>query len=122
VILRVDEALSFLPATIAMAIAPAPQVARVAGSPAALLGLALHGGDVIPVIAIGAARDALIVCSYLGEKIGLMGARIEATGLFEVDPEAPDSVRHAGERAATLDLAAVYSRVQGEGWAGRWRG
>ena len=63
----------------------------------------------------------MLVCSYLGEKVGLLGASIVATGLYEVDPAAADSVRHEGETARTLDLAAIYARVQGEGWAGRWR-
>jgi hypothetical protein len=121
VLLRVGGALHFVPAPLAVAVAPAPQVARVAGAPAALVGVAVHDGDVIPVLSIGHERGPMLVCAYLGEKIGLTGARIEGTGVYDVDPEAPDAVRLGGERATTLDLAAIYSRVQGEGWAGRWR-
>ena len=121
VVLRVDGALHFVPASVAVAVAPQPQIARVPGAPEALLGVTLHDGDVVPVIAIGTAREAMLVCSYLGEKVGLMGGRIEATGLYEPDPEAADAVRHNGETARTLDLAAIYARIQGEGWAGRWR-
>jgi hypothetical protein len=120
VLLRIDGALYFVPASVALAISPAPLVTRVPGAPEHLLGVAHHDGDVVPVIAIGKTRDAMLVCSYLGEKLGLMGARIEGTGLYEPDPEG-DAVRHGGESARSLDIAALYARIQGEGWAGRWR-
>lgn len=121
VLLRLEGALHFVPASVAVAVTSTPQLARVPGAPEALLGAALHEGDVVPVIAIGPARESMLVCSYLGEKVGLLGARIEATGLYEVDPDAADAVRHRGETARTLDLAALYARIQGEGWASRWR-
>jgi hypothetical protein len=121
VLLRLDGTLYFVPASVALAVTPAPHLARVPGAPETLLGAALHEGDVVPVIAIGSARESMLVCSYLGEKVGLLGARIEATGLYEVDPSVADAVRHRGETARTLDLAALYARVQGEGWAARWR-
>jgi hypothetical protein len=120
VILRIDGALHFVPASVAVSVAPAPQIARVPGAPGALLGVTLHDGDVVPVIAIGGAREAMLVCSYLGEKVGLMGASIEATGLYDVGPEV-DTVQHRGETARSLDISAIYARVQGDGWAGRWR-
>jgi hypothetical protein len=121
VLLRLEGTLHFVPASVALAVTGAPQIARVPGAPEALLGAALHEGEVVPVIAIGRARESMLVCSYLGEKVGLLGARIEATGLYDVDPEAADAVCHAGESARTLDLAAIYAQVQGDGWAGRWR-
>ncbi|HEY2512075.1 MAG TPA: hypothetical protein VGI39_14505, partial [Polyangiaceae bacterium] len=70
---------------------------------------------------VGAAREAMLVCSYMGEKIGLMGLHIEGTGVYEPDPTALDAVRFKGESARPLDLGAIYARLQGEGWAGRWR-
>jgi hypothetical protein len=121
VVMRLDGAMCFVPASVAVAITPTPQIARVPGAPEALLGAALHEGEVVPVIALGPARTSMLVCTYLGEKIGLLGAHVEATGLFEADPDAPDSVRHAGGTARALDLAAIYARIQGDGWAGRWR-
>jgi hypothetical protein len=121
VLVRLDGAVWFVPATVALAITAAPQIARVPGAPEALLGAALHEGEVVPVVAIGSARSSMLVCSYLGEKIGLLGARVEATGLFDPDPTAADAVRHKGETARALDLGAIYARIQGEGWAGRWR-
>jgi chemotaxis signal transduction protein len=127
VLVRLDGVLHFVPASVAVAITPAPPIARVPGAPEGLLGAALHDGDVVPVIAVGSvsvdpsARDSMLVCSYLGEKVGLLGAAIVATGLYDVDPATPDAVRHGAETARALDLASVYARVKGEGWAGRWR-
>jgi hypothetical protein len=121
VLIRLDGALHFVPASVALAVTPVPQIARVPGAPETLLGAALHDGEVVPVIAIGSARGSMLVCSYLGEKVGLLGGGIEATGLYEVDPHTADAVRHKGETARTLDIATIYARVQGEGWAGRWR-
>jgi hypothetical protein len=120
VLLRIDGALHFVPASVALAISPAPPVTRVPGAPEHLLGVALHEGEVVPVIAIGEERGAMLVCSYLGEKLALTGARIEGTGLYEPETEG-DAVRHGDETARSLDIAALYARVQGEGWAGRWR-
>ncbi len=124
--MRVDGALQFVPASVALAITPRPEIARVPGAPQALLGAALHDGDVVPVIAIGSAdgqerRGTMLVCSYLGEKVALLGALVVSTGLFEADPVVADAVCVDGETARALDLAALYARVQGEGWAGRWR-
>jgi hypothetical protein len=121
VLLRLEGGLYFVPASVAIAVTPTPQITRVPGAPEALLGAALHEGEVVPVVAIGTARSSMLVCSYLGEKVGLFGAHVEASGLYEVDPSVPDAVRYHGESAPTLDLAAIYARVQGEGWAGRWR-
>lgn len=121
VLLRLDGALWFVPASVALSLAPAPQVARVPGAPPTLLGIALQDGEVLPVIALGPVHHAMIVCSYLGEKIGLVGGEIVGTGLFPVDADAVDAVRFGDERARSLDVASIYARVQGEGWAGRWR-
>ena len=122
VLLRLDGVLWFVPASVALSLAPAPQVARVPGAPAALLGIALQDGEVLPVIALGPAQQAMLVCAYLGEKIGLVGGEIVGAGLFPVDADAVDAVRYGDERARSLDIASIYARVQGEGWAGRWRG
>jgi hypothetical protein len=74
------------------------------------------------VIALGPVHQAMLVCAYLGEKIGLVGGEIVGAGLFPVDADAVDAVRYGEERARSLDVASIYARVQGEGWAGRWRG
>ena len=123
-LVRAEEALRFLPASVTVKVAPLPEVARVPGAPAELLGIALLDGAILPIVAIGAeAAEAtsVIVCSYLGEEIGLVGLSVLETGHFEVDPDGV-SVRYRGEHARALDLAPIYARLQSGPWAGRWRG
>ena len=125
ILLRDGEALWFVPASVAVKVAPLPEVTRVPGAPAELLGIAQIDGEILPVIALGNDRPkaggALLVCSYLGEEIGLVGGQIVGTGSFEVDEDGV-SVSYAGESARPLDLAAIYARLQSGPWAGRWRG
>ncbi|HEY2517416.1 MAG TPA: chemotaxis protein CheW, partial [Polyangiaceae bacterium] len=56
VVVRLEGGLLFVPASLAVAIAPVPQITRVPGAPEAILGAAMHDGDVVPVIVVGAAR------------------------------------------------------------------
>jgi chemotaxis signal transduction protein len=139
VVLRVDGALMFVPASVAMRLAPLPQIARVPGAPADLLGITLESGRILPVIAIGSSRPempsrppslrvrggpdepaSMVVCAFLGEEVGLVGAEIVRTGIFET--AGGDDVTIDGETVRSLDLASLYARVQAGPWAGRWRG
>lgn len=142
VFFRVAEQLYFLPATIASKVLPMPGVARVPGAPAELVGVALVEGGMIPVVAIGdldgrasrrppAARSRedgagsaarpradnrpMLVCTYLGERVGLVGLEIVATGRF--DSSDPASIEHAGVRAAPFDVGAVFGRLREHRWA-----
>ncbi len=111
-LLRVDGALSFVPSSVAMHVAPAPRVTPVPSAPPELLGLAFHAGVILPVMAVGAARREMVVCQYAGELVGLVGGEVVKSGWFEVVADRPDAVEHAGERALPLDLAALCARVQ----------
>jgi len=118
--LRVDGALFFVPASLAIRIAPWPRVTPVPGSPPGLLGMAMHEGYVVPVIAIGSARGEMVVVQYAGELVGLVGADIVRTGTFPVVTERPEAIEHEGAPVRPLDVAAVYARVQSGARAGRW--
>jgi chemotaxis signal transduction protein len=119
-LLRVEKALHFLPASWAVRIAPAPELARVPGAPAELLGVAAYEGVIVPVVAIGDDRSTMVVCSFSGELLGIVGATVVGAGVFDAHQE--DEVSFLGEPAKTLDLAAIYARLKGGGWAERWRG
>ncbi len=119
-LLRVDKALHFLPAASAVRIALTPELARVPGAPAELLGIAAHEGDIVPVVAIGQDRSNMVVCSYSGELLGIVGATVVGAGLF--DAADGDDVSFLGEPAKTLDLASIYARLKGGAWAERWGG
>lgn len=131
VVFRVADALFFLPATIASKVLPMPVVARVPGGLEELVGVALVEGEMLPVVAIGALERRgsrrrksdrpradnrpMLVCTYLGERVGLVGLVIVATGSFD----APDAehVVHDGKPVAPFDVGAVVSRLREGRWA-----
>jgi formylmethanofuran dehydrogenase subunit C len=114
-VLRVDGELRFLPATLAAQVAPAPRVTAVPGAPADLLGIAMHEGTIVPVVAIGAARGDMVVCQYAGELVGLLGGEVVRAGRFEPVLGRADLVHVEGELARQLDVGALYARVQTRG-------
>ena len=132
VLFRIAEQLYFLPATIASKVLPMPGVARVPGAPAELVGVALVEGEMVPVVAIGdldargsrrlspnerarADNRPMLVCTYLGERVGLVGLEIVATGRF--DSSEPEQITHDGVVAAVFDVGAVFSRLREHRWA-----
>jgi len=106
-VLRVDGELRFLPAALAARVAPD------------LLGIAMHEGTIVPVVAIGSARAEMIVCQHAGELVGLLGGEVVRAGRFEPVEGRADLVRVDGERARQLDVGAIYARVQTGGRPGR---
>ena len=127
VLFRVDGALFFLPASTATKVLPMPNVARVAGGPNLLVGIALVDGETLPVVAVtdldarGSRRPPppdgvradnrpLLVCTVAGEKVGLVGLSIVKTGRFE-------SPEHEGETATLFDVPAVIAKLREHRWA-----
>jgi len=121
-LLRAAGDLFFLPAALAVSIDPPPSVVRVPGAPPEMLGIAAHAGEVLPVVALGEDRSAMVVCRVATELLGIVGATIVGAGLFDGDPSAPERVRFLGESARPLDLPGIYAKLQGGAWAGRWGG
>ena len=132
VLFRVGGQLYFLSAQVAIKVLPIPRVARIPGAPAELIGVALVEGEMVPVVAIGdldargsrrpppperarADNRPMLVCTHLGERVGLVGLTIVATGRLEsADPE---QIEHDGAPAALFDVAAVFSRLREHRWA-----
>jgi hypothetical protein len=119
VLVRVGGELRFVSAAFALRVAPPPQVTAVPGAPTELLGVAAYEGMIIPVISIGAVRREMIVCQHAGELVGLLGGEVVQTGAFDDIPGSPD-VQHGGERAAAVDVPALYGRVQASARPNRW--
>lgn len=131
VVFRVAEARYFLPATTASKVLPMPGVARVPGAADDLVGIALVEGEMIPVVDIGdeapPSRRAvtpsrprtdnrpMLVCTCLGERVGLVGLEVLATGLFETNDD--ESVVHEGIPAPLFDVGAVIGRLRESRWA-----
>lgn len=122
VLFRVDGELCFLPASVAVKIVPVPEMARIPGAPSELRGVALVDGNMIPIVnAVGArtpsfAGGAMLVCTVLGESIGLVGIDVVATGRFDAGRQ-PGEVIHGDERARVFDVASVIARVRDGRWA-----
>ena len=132
VVFRVAEAQYFLPATTASKVLPMPGVARVPGAPVDLVGVALVEGETVPVVDIGSSdappsrravtasrsrsdNRPMLVCTWLGERVGLVGLEVMATGLFETTDD--EGVVHEGVPAPLFDVAAVIGRLRESRWA-----
>jgi hypothetical protein len=114
VVFRTGTGLFFLPATVAQRVVPVPAVGRVPGAPPEIAGLALVEGQMVPVVSVGSARTAMLVVSYLGDRLGLVGVDVVATGRFEV---VGDQVVHEGSHARLFDVSAIVARVRDTRWA-----
>lgn len=112
IVLRIDGELRFVPAAVALRVGPIPRITAVPGAPPDLVGIAMHEGVVVPVVAVGSARKDLVVCQHAGELVGLVGGEVQRTGSFDVAADRPDLVMFEGESVKPLDVAAAYARVQ----------
>ena len=122
IVLRVESVPVFLPAAIVVQVATAPRVTRVPSAPPGLLGIALHEGEILPVVSLGSHDGPMVVCNYQGERVGLVGAEVLHVGLLEAQGEHEESVAYEGRRVFVLDLAPIYAQIRGVSWAGRWAG
>jgi len=118
VVFRAGDSLHFLPANVAVKVMPMPDVARVPGGPPELVGVGLVDGETLPIVSLGetprpSARVAMLVLGYLGERIGLVGLEVLATGRFALHG---DHVEYAGREARLFDVASLVTKIS----AGRW--
>jgi hypothetical protein len=104
--------LRFLPVAVAVRVEPPPRVTPVPGAPSELLGITMHEGAVVPVLAIGSRRGEMIVCRNPSELVGVVGAEIVHAGMFDAAQGDAGRVRHAGQEIEPLDVAEIYGRVQ----------
>jgi chemotaxis signal transduction protein len=123
VVLRVGASMTYLTATVVARLVPLPPLGAVPNAPPDLAGLAHADGEVIPVVDLRPASDRtrplggmLVVCSYLGEPLGLAGAQVVGVGHYDTDPSAADLLIVGTERARPLDLAPLTMRLQAHGW------
>lgn len=73
---RNEEGEFFLPQGVAVRVAPIPELTMVPGAPREVLGVALHEGEVILVLAAGIHGTSLLVCNTDDGVIGLVGLEI----------------------------------------------
>lgn len=121
IVFRVDGELCFIAASIAMKVIPIPEMARVPGGPLGLRGVALVEGNMIPVVDALEDPDAapagpMLVCVAFGERLGLVGIDVVATGRFEA-AALPGAVIHCGQTARAFDVGRAIARVREGRWA-----
>jgi chemotaxis signal transduction protein len=133
VVFRVGDARYFLPAAVACKVLSMPDVARVPGAPTDLVGVALVEGETVPVVAVGeldgrgsrrppstnrprADNRPMLVCDVMGERVGLVGLVILATGFFP-PAEAAEGVVHGDTTVPLFDVVAVVARLRQGRWA-----
>jgi hypothetical protein len=119
VVLELDASLCFVPASVAVEIAGRPRITPVPGSPPELLGIALHAGVILAVLAIGSANAEMLVCRHAGELVGLLGGRILRAGSFDAAGDGGAGVEFEGRRVSPLDLVAVWGRIEAGALAAR---
>jgi hypothetical protein len=119
VVLRVEGETMFIPAGVALEVTSMPRVTTIAGAPSELLGIALHEGSIVPVLSVGSARTRMVLCTYLGEPVGVTGGDVLHVGLLPSAGEHGELVVHHGRPARLLDVGALYARVQAGSWMGR---
>jgi len=108
--------LHFLPALVIQQIIQLPAITRIPAAPPELAGVAQTEGEIVPVIRIGDTEQGLLlVCSYMGEPIAVIGQEIVGVGHYEVDPDHPESIVVGEARAKALDLGKIYARIQAGG-------
>ena len=78
------EGRAFVRAELAQQIVVQPTVSRVPNTGVAM---ALVGGRVVSVLALGEPSRALLVCEIDGEVVGFSGLGIEQVGFFEIDEQ-----------------------------------
>jgi hypothetical protein len=120
VLLRIEHVFCFVPASVALRVAPAPRVTSFPGAPPELVGVTLYEGLIVPVVAIGPARREMVVCQHAGELVGLVGGEVVLSGSFDLVAGRADCVVHEGELARLIDLTAIYGRVLASVRPGGW--
>lgn len=129
VVFRIGEAWHFVSATVAREILASPETTRVPGAPPELVGLALVAGEPLPIVDIRWYEPSLraesrpplrplspmLVCTYLGERVGFVGLEIVRTGCFEAT--ADGGVRFEAREVPMFDVGSVVVALRERRWA-----
>ena len=80
ILVRAGGELGFVPVEVARQIVPLPTVSPVASAP---LQMAVVGGRILPVVALGSPTGALLVCEVDGETVGFSGLDVDRVGVYD---------------------------------------
>jgi hypothetical protein len=96
--------LAFLPASIARSLLPLPRLTKIPWDSAQM---ALVGGEVVAVLALGAQSSELLLCEFEGQAVALSGLSAERVGFW---PTSESGVSVDGVTVPALDLRAALTR------------
>lgn len=105
-LVRAGGELGFVPATTARSIVPLPPMSPVGNTP---LLMALVGGRVVPVVALGSPTSVLVVCELDEEQIGFSGLEVNTVGSFEATER---GVLVEGRAVPELDLLGALRSME----------
>jgi hypothetical protein len=104
VVVEYDQALFFVPASVAQRIVPKPVVSRVPGTE---LGIALVSGKVTSVIDVEQKGGELLVCDVGGEAVAFSGMKVVGCGFY---PRRGNGIALGDELVPELDVTALLRR------------
>jgi chemotaxis signal transduction protein len=107
-----------VPASAVVKIAAKPKIARLAGAPPGVLGIARFESELIPVVALGPVTrgvsegsPAMVVCTHGGEQLGVLGIDVVSSGTFALD-DGDGVMADDGTRVETLDVEKIFARLR----------
>jgi hypothetical protein len=106
ILVRAGGELGFISADVARQVVPLPTLSPVATTP---LQMAMVGGRVVPVVAIGSPTRALLLCEIEGEAIAVSGLEVERAGAFDA---VDGGVVVGGRTVRDLDLAGALRSLE----------
>ena len=100
--------LSFLPASVARWLLPLPRLTKIPWDSAQM---ALVGGEVVAVLALGEPSGELLLCEFEGKALALSGLSAERVGFW---PASDSGVSVDGVAVPALDLRAALEQFQSD--------
>jgi len=107
-LVRHDGQLSFLPASVARFLLPLPRLTKIPWDSAQM---ALVGGEVVAVLALGEPRSELLLCEFEGKTVALSGLSADRVGFW---PASESGVSVDGVHVPALDLRAALEQFRSD--------
>jgi hypothetical protein len=107
-LVRRGGALAFLPASVARFLLPLPRLTKIPWDSAQM---ALVGGEVVAVLALGEPSGELLLCEFEGQAVALSGLSADRVGFW---PASESGVSVDGVNVPALDLRAALAQFRSD--------
>ena len=105
-LVRRGDELAFLPASVARWLLPRPRLTKIPWDSAQM---ALVGGEVVAVLALGEPSDELLLCEIDGQAVALSGLSADRVGFW---PASGSGVSVDGVSVPALDLSLALEQFR----------